>query len=128
MRVGIVRRNNFEISNPYRYPSQPTMNSGPVDPAADPARDPVTLERIKTIFRRDLKLGPDIPIPDDMPFFGGDVDLDSLDILLLVTSIEKEFALKIPSEAVGKEVFQNVSTLVQYIQDRDAGAGSATGT
>ena len=40
------------------------------------------LERVQLILRRDLKLGPDAAIPQDMPFFGGDVDLDSLDILL----------------------------------------------
>jgi 3-hydroxyacyl-[acyl-carrier-protein] dehydratase len=67
------------------------------------------------ILRRDLKLGPDTPIPPDMPFFGGDVDLDSLDILLLVTSIEKEFGVKIPSSEVGQEIFRNVSTLTDYI-------------
>jgi 3-hydroxyacyl-[acyl-carrier-protein] dehydratase len=68
------------------------------------------------MIRRDLKLGPDAVIPDDMPFFGADVDLDSLDMLLLVTSIEKEFGIKVPSEAVGREVFQNVATLTTYIQ------------
>src|SRR5438093_13762756 len=73
------------------------------------------LRRIELILRRDLKLGPDAPIPPDMPFFGGNVDLDSLDILLLVTSIEKEFGVQIPSSAVGQEVFQNVTTLVGYI-------------
>jgi 3-hydroxyacyl-[acyl-carrier-protein] dehydratase len=76
---------------------------------------PQILERVQLILRRDLKLGPDALIPADMPFFGGDVDLDSLDILLLVTSIEKEFGVKIPSTAVGQEVFQNVTTLVGYI-------------
>ena len=78
-------------------------------------------QRVHTILRRDLKLGSDIEIPDDMPFFGGDIDLDSLDILLLVTSIEKEFGFKIPSEAVGKEVFRNVGTLVNYIQSNATG-------
>lgn len=76
---------------------------------------PEVLGHIKTILRRDLKLGPDAVIPDDMPFFGGDVDLDSLDILLLVTSIEKEFGLRIPNEAVGQTVFKNVTTLTNYI-------------
>ena len=57
------------------------------------------------------------PIPPDIPFNGAEMDLDSLDILLLVTSIEKEFGLKIPSEAVGREVFRNVGTLVRYIDD-----------
>jgi 3-hydroxyacyl-[acyl-carrier-protein] dehydratase len=95
--------------------------------SSTPAQD--ILQRIVLILRRDLKLGADVAIPDDMPFFGSDVDLDSLDILLLVTSIEKEFGIKIPSEAVGKEVFQNVSTLVEYIQNHVdlAAAGNASG-
>src|SRR6476660_724195 len=83
---------------------------------------PETLDQIKVLLRRDLKLGPDIPIPDDMPFAGTDADFDSLDILLLLTSIEKQFPIKIPSEVVGKEVFRNVSTLAAYV---DAQATSA---
>jgi len=85
------------------------------------------LERVRTILRRDLKLGADAQLPDDMPFFGGDVDLDSLDMLLLVTSIEREFGIKIPSEAVGKDVFQNIATLSQYIQNHAGIAGASAG-
>jgi acyl carrier protein len=86
---------------------------------------PQTLEQVKTLLRRDLKLG-DAPITDDMPFFGGEVDIDSLDILLLMTSIEKQFKVRIPSEAVGKQVFQNVSTLAAYV-DQQLGAVAAVG-
>jgi 3-hydroxyacyl-[acyl-carrier-protein] dehydratase len=86
--------------------------------------DPNVLEQIRTILRRDLKLGPDAPLPEDMPFFGGNVDLDSLDMLLLVTSIERQFGLRIPNEAVGKEVFQNVASLARYVQDH-AGKSAA---
>src|SRR5207244_3592255 len=73
------------------------------------AVDPQLLERLKIILRRDLKLGADAPIAGDMSFFNSDIDLDSLDMLLLVTSVEKEFGVKIPNEAVGsvtgKEAF-----------------------
>jgi 3-hydroxyacyl-[acyl-carrier-protein] dehydratase len=79
--------------------------------------DPQLLERLKLILRRDLKLGADAPIADDMPFFGADIDLDSLDMLLLVTSVEREFGVKIPNEAVGRSVFQSVASLAQYIQE-----------
>ena len=81
-----------------------------------------TLRRIETIIRRDLKLGADVPVTPDMPFFGGDADIDSLDILLLLSSVEKEFGLRIPSEAIGREVFSNVGTLVAYIDKHRAGA------
>src|SRR4051794_22022268 len=86
------------------------------------------LGRVTTIIRRDLKLGPDVPVTPDMPFFGGEADIDSLDILLLLSSIEKEFGLRIPSEAVGREVFANVGTLVRYIeQHRANGSAAAAG-
>lgn len=79
---------------------------------------PETLDQLKVLLRRDLKLGSDIAIPDDMPFAGGEADFDSLDILLLLSSIEKQFKIKIPSEAVGKEVFRDLSTLAAYIEEQ----------
>jgi len=86
--------------------------ASPSSSATSPAD---VLARVQLILRRDLKLGLDVPIPPDMPFFGGDVDLDSLDILLLVTSIEKEFGVKIASSEVGQEIFKNVTTLTNYV-------------
>src|SRR2546430_14743069 len=91
---------------------------------AEAAADPQIVERVKTIVRRDLKLGPTAQIADDMAFFGGDIDMDSLDILLLVTSIEKEFGIKVPNAAVGREVFESVATLTQFVQ-KQQGSGSA---
>jgi 3-hydroxyacyl-[acyl-carrier-protein] dehydratase len=84
-----------------------------------------TTARLERIIRRDLKLGSDIDITPDMPFFGGEADIDSLDILLLLGSVEKEFGLRIPSEAVGREVFANVGTLVNYIDEHAADTGRA---
>jgi 3-hydroxyacyl-[acyl-carrier-protein] dehydratase len=85
-----------------------------------------TFARVEKLMRRDLKLGSDIAIEEDTPFFGSSADIDSLDILLLLGSIEKEFGLKIPSEDVGREVFQNVGTLVRYI-DAHRAAGTPGG-
>src|SRR3954464_13260558 len=95
-----------------------------------PDVNPQILDHLKAIVRRDLKLGPTAVIADDMAFFGGDVDMDSLDILLLVTSIEKEFGIKVPNAAVGREVFENVDTLSRFVeeQQRSGSAASAGGT
>ncbi len=79
--------------------------------------DPNILQQVRAILRRDLKLPADAPLPEETPFFDGDVDLDSLDMLLVLTSIERQFGLRIPNESVGREVFQNVSTLTRYVQD-----------
>ncbi len=76
-----------------------------------------TSERIKVLLRRDLKLGEDAEVRDDTPLLGGDFDLDSLDVLLIVTSVEKEFGIKIPNEAVSQEAFANVTTLARFVED-----------
>src|SRR4051812_255971 len=94
-------------------------------PSPRPSRSDI-LSRVKTIMRRDLKLGPDLPIADDMPFFGGEADIDSLDVLLLLSSVEKEFGIKIPNEAVGRQVFQSVGSLADYLERQmDAAAAPA---
>src|SRR4051794_38166443 len=100
-----------------------------------PAAPADIADRIKTIIRRDLKLGPDIAITDEMPFFGTDADVDSLDILLLLSSVEKEFGVKVPSEKVGREIFENVGTLTRFIAAQlgaahatPAAAGASSGT
>lgn len=82
--------------------------------------------QVREILRRDLKLGPDVSLDDDMPLFNSDADLDSLDMLLLVSSIEKEFGFRIPNEAVGETVFRSVGTLSDFIAShRDGNVGTA---
>jgi 3-hydroxyacyl-[acyl-carrier-protein] dehydratase len=96
--------------------------------ASSPPPSPAdVLARVQLILRRDLKLAPDAPIPPDMPFNGSDLDLDSLDILLLVTSIEKEFGVKIPSSEVGQSIFENVATLTDYVAKHVGDPSAATG-
>jgi len=86
------------------------------------------LSRVTTIMRRDLKLGDDISIDVQTPFFGGDADIDSLDLLLLLTSIEREFGIRIPSEEVGRKVFENLGTLIDYLQQQIAKKSEADGS
>jgi 3-hydroxyacyl-[acyl-carrier-protein] dehydratase len=76
------------------------------------------LDRITIIMRRDLKLGADIIINESTPFLGGDADIDSLDVLLMLSSVEKEFGIRIASQEAGKRVFQNVGTLVEHLMDQ----------
>lgn len=90
--------------------AEPAVQSGP------------TVERIAALMRRDLKLG-DVPIGPETPLLGGAFDLDSLDVLLLVTSIEKEFGIKIADGAIGREAFRDVATLAGFVEKaRAAGA------
>lgn len=75
-----------------------------------------TLDRVKEILRRDLKLGGSFEITDDMPLVGSDLDLDSLDFLMVVTSIEKDHGYKIPNDQIGPEIFTSVTTLADFLE------------
>ncbi|MCH7808284.1 MAG: acyl carrier protein [Planctomycetes bacterium] len=77
-----------------------------------------TSETIIAIIRRDLMLGADVEVLTDTPLFGGDLDLDSLDALLLMQSLEKEFGFKLPSEAFGPDVFETVAALARFVEQR----------
>jgi len=77
---------------------------------------PTTADRLVEIIRRDLKLGPEIELAPDTVLFGGELDLDSLDALLLVQSIEKDFGIKVPTEAMGPEIFATLQTLSEFVQ------------
>lgn len=95
----------------------PAMSyAGPCALRGVPLPDADTVHRIKRVIRDSLKLAADARIDDDMPLIGGEYDLDSLDILLLVTNIEKEFGIKIPNESVGRDVFTNVTALVSFVE------------
>ena len=43
------------------------------------------------------------------------------DVLLIISSVEKEFGIKIANEKIGKDVFRDLSTLAQFIDDCAAG-------
>ena len=93
------------------------MNFGVQSTDAAHSRDD-TASRLTSILRRDLKLGPDVPISEGTPLLGGDYDLDSLDVLMLLTSVEKEFGIKIPNEEIRREAFSTIGSLAAYIEER----------
>jgi len=90
----------------------------------DDRRDQDTVRRLTAILRRDLRLGDGASLGAETLLAGADIDLDSLDILLLVTSIEKEFGIGIPNEAVTREAFTSVGTLARFVQERHRTSGA----
>lgn len=89
---------------------------------ASPTLRANTAERIINIIQRDLMLGSTVNIAVDTKLFGGDFDLDSLDALLLMQSLEKEFGFKMPSESFRPEVFENVERLARFVDGHASGA------
>lgn len=74
-----------------------------------------TINRIKEILRTSLKYDADTPLDDDSPLIGGEFDLDSLDILLVVTTIEKEFGIRIRDDKMDRKAFTTIRTLADFV-------------
>jgi len=60
--------------------------------------------------------------PEDMgeedQLVGGELGLDSIDVLELVIMIEKDYAVKIDNKELGARVFANLKALAGYIAEK----------
>ena len=54
-------------------------------------------------------------IKDDAPLVGGDMGIDSIDVLELVMMLEKDYGVKIENKELGVKVFTSVRALATYI-------------
>lgn len=66
-------------------------------------------------MRTDLKLG-DVPLDRDTPLVGGELGLDSLDLLMLVTGVEKTMGMKIPNEKLGQDTMETIGRFVDFVE------------
>ncbi len=75
--------------------------------------------KIKEMLVRQLKLQvkPE-EIEDDAPLFGEGLGLDSIDVLEVVASIEKEFGVAIRSQEEGERVLTSVGGIASYLVQR----------
>ena len=63
-------------------------------------------------------------IKDDEPLFAGGLGLDSIDALEIVVMVESEFGVTIKNEGSAREHFRSISSLAEYISNRQAEAAS----
>ena len=61
-----------------------------------------------------IDVGPE-DIKDDSPLVGGDMGIDSIDVLELVMMIEKDYGVRIESKELGVKVFASVRALATHI-------------
>jgi len=54
-------------------------------------------------------------IPLDSPLVGGDLGLDSIDVLELVMMLEKDYGVIVDSKELGMRVFSSLRNLAQYV-------------
>jgi acyl carrier protein len=56
-------------------------------------------------------------IKHDEQLVGGNLGIDSIDVLEMVIMIEKDYGIKIDSRELGVKVFATLSTLAEYIHE-----------
>ena len=56
-------------------------------------------------------------IKEDDQLVGGDLEIDSIDVLELVIMIEKDYGIKIDNRDLGAKIFATLRTLAEYIYE-----------
>jgi acyl carrier protein len=54
-------------------------------------------------------------LADDTPFFDKGLGLDSVDLLVIVALVDRDYGVQIFSRELGEKVFITLSTLAEYI-------------
>jgi acyl carrier protein len=76
------------------------------------------LQELKKKIVEELQLedvNPD-ELSDDTPFFDGGLGLASVDLLVLVVLVERDYGIEIFSKDLGEKVFITISSLAKYIE------------
>ncbi len=60
-------------------------------------------------------------IDPDAPLFGGELEIDSIDVLEMVMMIEKDYGVRIDNQETGTKIFVNLRTLAAYIHENSPG-------
>lgn len=90
--------------------------------ASQPSQRRALLEELKRTIVETLGLDDLDPaaIGDDEPLFGAGLDLDSIDALELVVTLEKRYGIKIGSSEESKAALASVNALADLIEAKRA--------
>ena len=74
-------------------------------------------EELKAKIVKELELDDVNPVDinEDTTFFGGGLGLDSVDLLLLVALLAREYGVEILNREIGEKVFVNFRSLTEYV-------------
>jgi acyl carrier protein len=81
-------------------------------------------EQLKPIILKSLRITDMTPedLRDDQPLLGGDLEIDSIDILQLVLEIERHFGIKLVQANFDQKHFESLNTLAGIIEAKVAAA------
>jgi acyl carrier protein len=81
-------------------------------------------EQLKPIILNSLRITDLTPedLRDDQPLLGGELEIDSIDILQLVLEIERHFGIKLVQGNFNQQHLESVNTLAAIIESKMAEA------
>lgn len=81
--------------------------------------------QLKQIIVRALRLPDDAAASfrDDQPLLGGELEIDSIDILQIITEIERHFSVRLVTGKFVREEWASIDCLAATVQARMAEAG-----
>lgn len=84
------------------------------------------IQQLKEQIIKQLNLVDKKPedIGDDDPLFVEGLGLDSIDALELIVLLQQEYNIKLNSAEEGQSIFRSVSTMADYILERQAGSAN----
>jgi acyl carrier protein len=85
---------------------------------ADERKMKQLLQELKRKIVEELQLEDVTPdeLADEIPFFDGGLGLDSVDLLILVALVDRDYGIQIFNRELGEKVFITLSTLAEYIE------------
>ncbi len=83
-------------------------------------------EQLKPIILKSLRITDLTPedLRDDQPLLGGELEVDSIDILQLVLEIERHFGIKLVHAKFDQKHLESVDALAAIIESKMAAAGT----
>ena len=81
-----------------------------------------TLQQLKEIIIAGLRIKDKTPedLSDDQRLLGGDLEIDSIDILQLILEIERRFKIKLVDGEFDESAWQSVATLAATVEAKVA--------
>ena len=73
-------------------------------------------EKIKNMISENLRI-PENMLDDDAELFGGDIGLDSVDSLEIISGIDDLFGVDMTG--VDREHFQTINALASYVEEHE---------
>jgi acyl carrier protein len=81
-------------------------------------------EQLKPIILKSLRITDLTPedLRDDQPLFGGELEIDSIDVLQLVMEIERHFGIKLVQGTFNQKYLESIDALAAAVESKVAEA------